>query len=169
MSICQTRDINVCPDIKAEAVPKFLSVSSEPIGLFSSPTRAIKSTAILPSSYRLSLTTVLSFKLLLGLRRRWAKSWNARVFLFWGRSICSRDLFETSWERLLSIVNTEKSRVFMCVLTLPQWCCSRNFEPLVSHTNVHPECGRSWRTFLERFLVEMILTPMHILRPSILA
>ena len=25
------------------------------------------------------------------------------------------------------------------------------FEPIVSHTNVHARCGRSWRTFLEQF------------------
>ena len=55
--------------------------------------------------------------------------------------ICSRDLFETSWEgihEVLPIVTAEESRMFTCVLSLPQWRCYRNFEPLVSHTNVHP-------------------------------
>ena len=33
-------------------------------------------------------------------------------------------------------------------------------------TNVHAGCGRSRRAFLERFLLEMILTTMHTLRPS---
>ena len=56
-----------------------------------------------------------------------------------------------------------------CVLSLPQWRCYRNFEPLVSHTNVHAGYGRSWRAFLKRFLFETILTTMHTLRPSILA
>ena len=86
--------------------------------------------------------------------------------------ICSRDLFETSWEglhKVLPIVIAEESRMFTCVLSLPQWRFFRNFKPLVSHTNVHARCGRSWRAFLKRFLVEMILTTMHTLRPSILA
>ena len=68
--------------------------------------------------------------------------------------ICSRDLFETSWEGLhevLPIVIAEESRMFTCVLSLPQWRCYRNFEPLVCHTNVHAGCGGSWGTFLERF------------------
>ena len=63
--------------------------------------------------------------------------------------ICSRDLLETSWEGLhdvLSIVIAEESRMFACVLSLPQWRCFRNFERLVSHTNVHAGCGRSWRS-----------------------
>ena len=67
--------------------------------------------------------------------------------------ICSRDLFETSWEGLhevLPIFIAEESRMFTCVLSLPQWRCFRNFEPLMSHTNVHAGCGRSWRAFLER-------------------
>ena len=45
--------------------------------------------------------------------------------------ICSRDLFETSWEGLhevLPIVIAEESRMFTCVLSLPQWRCYRNFE-----------------------------------------
>ena len=78
--------------------------------------------------------------------------------------ICSRDLFETSWEGLrevLPIVIAEESRMFTCVLSLPQCRCYRKFEPLASHTNVHAGCGRSWRAFLKRFLVEMILTTMH--------
>ena len=87
--------------------------------------------------------------------------------------ICSRGLSETSWElglqEVLPIVIAENSRMFTCVLSLPQWHCYRKFEPLVSHTNVHAGCGRSWRAFLKRFLVEMILTTMHTLRPSILA
>ena len=99
-----------------------------------------------------------------------------RFFIFLGVEmvigwICSRDLFETSWEGLhevLTIVIAEESRMFMCVLSLPQWSFFRNFEPLVSHMNVHAGCGRSWRAFLEQFLVEMILT-MHTLGPSILA
>ena len=83
--------------------------------------------------------------------------------------ICSRDLFETSWEGLhevLPIVIAEESRMFTCVLSLPQCRCFHNFEPLESHTNVHAGCGRSWRAFLEWFLVEMILTTMHTLRLS---
>ena len=98
-----------------------------------------------------------------------------RFFIFWGVEmvigwICSRDLFETSWEGLhevLPIVIAEESRMFTCVLSLPQWRCYRNFEPPVSHTNVHAGCGRSWRAFLKWFLVEMILTTMYTLRPSI--
>ena len=101
-----------------------------------------------------------------------------RFFIFWGvemviGSICSRDLFEASWEGLhevLPIFVADEGRMFTCVLSLPQWRFFRNvFEPLVSHTNVHAGCGRSWQAFLERFLVEMILTTMHTLRPSILA
>ena len=83
---------------------------------------------------------------------------------------CSRDLFETSWEglhKVLPIVIAEDRRMFTCVLSLPQWRCYGNFEPLVSHRNVHAGCGRSWRAFLKWFLVEMILTTMHTLRPSI--
>ena len=60
----------------------------------------------------------------------------------------------TSWEGLhevLPIVIATESRMFSCVLSLPQWRCYHNFEPLISHTNVHAGCGRSWRTFLERF------------------
>ena len=37
-----------------------------------------------------------------------------------------------------------QSRMFTRVLSLPQWRCYRNFEPLV-----HAGCGRSWRTFPE--------------------
>ena len=51
--------------------------------------------------------------------------------------ICSRDLFKTSWEglhKVLPIVIAEESRIFLCVLSLPQWRCYRNFQPLVSHT-----------------------------------
>ena len=43
--------------------------------------------------------------------------------------ICSRDLFETSWEGLhegLPIVIAEESRMFTCVLSLPQWRLFRN-------------------------------------------
>ena len=68
--------------------------------------------------------------------------------------IFPRDLFWTSWEGLhevLLIVIAEESRMFSCVLSLPQWRCCRKLEPLVSHTNVHTGCGRSWRTFLEWF------------------
>ena len=85
--------------------------------------------------------------------------------------ICSRDLFETSWEGLqevLPIVIAEE-RMFTYALSLPQWCCFRNFEPLMSRTNIHAGCGRSWRALLEWFLVEMFLSTMHTLRPSILA
>ena len=55
------------------------------------------------------------------------------------------------------------------MLSLLEWRCYRNLEPLVSHTNVHAGCGRSWRAFLKRFLVEMILTTMHTPRPGTLA
>ena len=82
--------------------------------------------------------------------------------------ICSRDLFETPWEGLhevLPIVIAEDSRLFLCVLSLSQWPCYRNFEPLVSHTNIH----KIMKSFSGAVLVEMILTPMHILRPSVLA
>ena len=37
------------------------------------------------------------------------------------------------------------------VLSLHQWRCYRNLKLLVSHTNVHAGCGRSWRNFLEQF------------------
>ena len=60
--------------------------------------------------------------------------------------ICSCDLFETSWEGLhevLPIVIVEESRMFTCVLSLPQWHCFHNFESL-SHTNILAGCGRSW-------------------------
>ena len=79
--------------------------------------------------------------------------------------IRSRDLLETSWEGLyevLPIVIAKKSRMFTCVLSLPQWRCYRNCEPPVSHTNVQTGCGRSGVV-----LVGKILTPMHKL--SILA
>ena len=39
----------------------------------------------------------------------------------------------------------------MCVLSLPQWRCYRNFELLVWHTNVHARWRRSWWAILERF------------------
>ena len=86
--------------------------------------------------------------------------------------ICSRDLCETSSEGLhevLLIVIAEESRMFTCAFIASVAFFPRNFEPLVSHTNVHAGCGRSWRAYLERFLVEMILTTVHTLRPSILA
>ena len=38
---------------------------------------------------------------------------------------------------VLPIVIAEESKMFSCVLSLPQWRCYRNFEPLVSHTDVH--------------------------------
>ena len=59
----------------------------------------------------------------------------------------SRDLFETSGRltRNTAIVIAEESRMFSCVLSLRQWCCYRNFEPRVLHTNVHAGCGRSYR------------------------
>ena len=86
--------------------------------------------------------------------------------------ICSRDLFETSWEGLHVVLThchrQREQNVFVCV-SLPPWRCYRNFEPLVSHTNVHAGYTRSWRAFLKRFLVETILTTMHTLRPSIRA
>ena len=91
------------------------------------------------------------FCLLLGLRQAGQVLKCRRFFYFWG--VCSRDLFETFWEGLhevLPIVVTKESRMFTCVLSLPQWRCYRNFEPLVSNTNVHAECGRPWRSFLER-------------------
>ena len=46
-----------------------------------------------------------------------------------------------------------EQNVFVCVLSLPQWRCYRNFEPLVSHTNVHAGRGGSWRAFLKRFFL----------------
>ena len=101
-----------------------------------------------------------------------------QMFIFWGVEmmigwICSRDLCETSWEGLhevLLIVIAEESRMFTCAFVASVvFFFSRNFEPLVSHMNVRAGCGRSWRAYLERCLVEMILTTMHTLRPSILA
>ena len=86
--------------------------------------------------------------------------------------ICSRDFLETSWKGLhgvLPIVIAEESTMSTCVLSLPQWRCYRNFEPLVSHTNVHTGCGRCMANISGSILFEMILTPMHILRPSIRA
>ena len=77
----------------------------------------------------------------------------------------SRHLGKALHEVLLMVIAVG-GRMFSCVLSLPQWPCYRNFEPLVSHTNVHAGCGRSWRFFSGAVLVEMILTTM---RPSILA
>ena len=47
--------------------------------------------------------------------------------------ICSRDLLEKSWEGLHEVlpVVIGESRMFTCVLLLPQGRCYRNFEPLV--------------------------------------
>ena len=64
--------------------------------------------------------------------------------------ICSCDLFETSWESLhevLPIVIAEESRMCMCVLSLPQWCCYHNFESLVPHMNVCAGYGGSGELF----------------------
>ena len=87
--------------------------------------------------------------------------------------IYSRDLFEKSWECLyevLPIVITEESRMFICVLSLPQWHCCPNFELLVWHIY---ERTRQMQEIMVNFsgvvMVEMILNPVHILRPSILA
>ena len=84
----------------------------------------------------------------------------SQLFIFGGVEmvigwICSRDLFETSWEGLheaLPIVIAKERRMFTCVLSLPQWRCYRNFELLVSHTNVHAKWRGSWRAFLKRNL-----------------
>ena len=68
--------------------------------------------------------------------------------------IYSRDLFETSWEglhKVLPIIIVEESRMFTCVLSLPQWRCYRNFEPLLWHTDVHAGCWRSWHIFWSGF------------------
>ena len=43
-----------------------------------------------------------------------------------------------------------EQNVFVCAFIASVALC-HNFEPLVSHMNVHAGCGRSWRTFLERF------------------
>ena len=71
-------------------------------------------------------------------------------------------LGNASWECLhevLPIVIVRESRMFTCVLSLPQWRFYHNFEPLVSHTNVHAGCGRSWRTFLEQFRLRYFSPP----------
>ena len=68
--------------------------------------------------------------------------------------ICSRDLFETSREGLhevLAEVIAEESRMFICVLSLPQRRCHRNFEPLVSHANVHSDAGNHGELFESGF------------------
>ena len=73
---------------------------------------------------------------------------------WWIGWICSRDLFETSWEGLhevLTIVIAEESRTFTCALSLSHWRCYHNFEPLRMAYERTPGCGRSWRTFLKRF------------------
>ena len=121
------------------------------------------------------------FVTVLGLYQRWSTLKRQRFlllllfFFFLGGGvemvigwICSHDLFKTSWEglhQLLPIVITEESIMFLCVLSLPQWRCYRNFEPLILHTNVH----KIMASFSGVVLVEMILTPMHILRTSILS
>ena len=89
--------------------------------------------------------------LLLGLCQRFLFFGGVEMLIGW---MCSRDLFETSWEglhKVLLIVIAEESRMFTCVLSLSQWRCCHNFEPLISHTNIHARCGRSWQTFLEWF------------------
>ena len=69
--------------------------------------------------------------------------------------ICSRDLSRhlgrAYLHEVLATVIAVESRMSTRVLSLPQWRCYRDFEPLVSHTNVQLGCGRSWRSFLERF------------------
>ena len=76
----------------------------------------------------------------------------------------SRHLGREGLHEVLPVI-AEESRMFSCVLSLPQWLCYRNFEPLVSRTNVHEIMA----SFSGVVLVEMILNPMHILRPSMLA
>ena len=61
--------------------------------------------------------------------------------------ICSRDFFH----KVLAIIIAEDSRMFFLWLLLLQCRRYRNFEPLVSYTNVHAGCGRPWRAFLEQF------------------
>ena len=55
--------------------------------------------------------------------------------------ICSCDLFKTYWKGLhkvlLPISIAKKSRMFLCVLSLPQWGCYHDFELFVFYTNVH--------------------------------
>ena len=62
--------------------------------------------------------------------------------------------------RSIAHCHRRREQNHLCAFIVPQWRCYRNFEPLVSHTNVHAGYGRSWRAFLKRFLVETILT-MH--------
>ena len=62
--------------------------------------------------------------------------------------ICSRGLSETSWEGLHEAPPNRAE--CLRVLLLPQWRCYCNFEPLVSHTNVHAGCGGSRRPYLKQ-------------------
>ena len=68
--------------------------------------------------------------------------------------ICSCDLFETSWEdrdEVLPIVIAEESRMFTCVLSLPQWRFSRNFEPLYGIRTYTPDAGDHGELFWSGF------------------
>ena len=97
-----------------------------------------------------------------------------RFFIFRGvemliGGICSSDLFETSWEGLHEVLPTaiaEESRMFSCVL-----CCLSGVV-IVTLNRSYPAYERH-REIMASFsgvvLVEMILTPMHILRSIILA
>ena len=62
-----------------------------------------------------------------------------------------------------------EQNVYVCAFIASVAFWYHNFEPFVSYTNIRARCMRSWRAFLKWFLVEMILTTMHTLRPSILA
>ena len=86
--------------------------------------------------------------------------------------IYSRDLFDTSWKGLhevLPIVIDEESRMFSCVLSMPQWrvvignLIDRSYR-IRTYT---PDAGDHGELFWSDFGA-LILTPMRILRPIIL-
>ena len=69
--------------------------------------------------------------------------------------ICSCGVFETSWEglqKVLPIVIAEESRMFSWVLSLSQWCCYHNFEPLVYCIRMYtPDAGDHGEPFWSGF------------------
>ena len=89
-----------------------------------------------------------------------------RVFIFWGSRWCLVGSVHVTFSRHLG-----KSYTIYCPLLSPKISCRcyRNFEP--PH-GIRTYTRRMWEIMANvsgAVLVEVILTPMHILRPSILA
>ena len=90
------------------------------------------------------------------------------LYYFGGRYGDWLDLFTWSFRDILGRLtrstthcHRRREQKFTCVLSLPQWRCCRNFEPLVSHTNVIKGSG-----IIQNRIPQIVVPGLHCACPN---